>query len=329
MDTFKSFESELYAANAATFNEKAIRIFQFQYQNNPIYRQYCQFLKKDPSSVRTIYEIPYLPVGFFKSQHVKTGSWEAVKSFTSSATTGAIASQHLVKEEAFYLNNTVKNFEHFYGPLSDYHFIALLPSYLEREGSSLVAMADHFIKQSKSPHAGFYLYEVEQMISKVAQLRGGNRKVLLLGVTFALLDLAEKHPVDLDHCIIMETGGMKGRRPEITRSELHAILCDSFRVQSVHSEYGMTELFSQAYSSGNGLFQCPPWMRVVLRDPEDPLDYREGRLQGAINIIDLANIHSCAFIETQDLGRLHQSGYFEVLGRMDNSDIRGCNLLAG
>lgn len=329
MDTFKSFERELYSVDAATFNEKAIRLFQFQYQNNPIYAQYCQYIKKDIRTIKTIHEIPYLPVGFFKSCVVKTGSWEASKYFSSSGTTGSIASRHFVRDEGFYLDNTVRNFEFFYGPLTGYHIIALLPSYLEREGSSLVAMANHFIHLSKSPHSGFYLHEVEKMISKIEELRAGDRKVLLLGVTFALLDLAEKLPVNLSHCIVMETGGMKGKRPEITRGELHEILSRNLHLQTVHSEYGMTELFSQAYSTGNGLFRCPPWMQVVLRDPEDPFEHRQGRDQGAINIIDLANIHSCAFIETQDLGRRDQRGYFEVLGRMDNSDIRGCNLLAG
>ncbi len=247
--------------------------------------------------------------------------------FTSSGTTGAITSRHVVPSLSFYLENCKRNFEFFFGSLSDYHILALLPSYLEREGSSLIAMVNFFIQKSESAHGGFYLNNYETLLEKIDQLRRDNRKVLLLGVSFALLELAEKFEVDLSHCMIMETGGMKGRRREMTREELHDFLQRRFNVKTIFSEYGMTELMSQAYSLGKGVYRTPPWMKVVIRDINDPFARELPGKTGGLNIIDLANLHSCAFIETQDLSKMAQDGSFEVLGRFDNSDIRGCNLL--
>lgn len=248
--------------------------------------------------------------------------------FISSATSGGSVSRHSVFKPDFYLQTATAIFERFYGPVENYHFLALLPSYLERKGSSLIFMIDHFISQDNSGHSGFYLNNLKELTLKINELKNSKKKTLLWGVSFALLDLAEKLEVDLSHALVMETGGMKGRRKEWVREELHAYLCKRFHVAEIHSEYGMTELFSQAYSKGNGYFLCPPWMKIVVRDINDPFEVlREGKT-GAINVIDLANAHSCAFIETEDLGR-SQGANFEVLGRMDNSDIRGCNLLIG
>jgi phenylacetate-coenzyme A ligase PaaK-like adenylate-forming protein len=329
LETFKSFERDLYRVNADTFNAFSIRLFQFQALHNPVYREYLGYLGITPNTIEHYRDIPFLPISFFKSHKVQTGSWKDEGVFFSSGTTGAVPSRHLVMDKVFYLRNTVEIFARHFGPLSDFHVLALLPSYLEREGSSLIAMAENFIRLSGSPQSGFYLNNQNELISKLKTLHGGPRKVLLLGVTFALLDLAENFEIDLGHCMVMETGGMKGRRPEKTRQEVHEYLMGRLNLDKVYSEYGMTELFSQAYSAGNGLFQAPAWMKVILRDPEDPFEYSEATKQGAINIIDLANFHSCAFIETQDLGQLGKNGYFEVLGRMDNADIRGCNLLVG
>lgn len=329
MDTFKSFERELYQVDSGSFNAFCLRLFRFQATSNPVYKEYLGYLRVNPDAIRQYTEIPFLPIAFFKSREVQTGEWSAETLFTSSGTTGSIPSRHLVRDRGFYLQNTVRIFTDFFGELRNFHVIALLPSYLERQGSSLIAMADHFIKLSESPHSGFYLNNQRELVEKVLSLRHDGRKVLLLGVTFALLDLAEQFELDLSHCLVMETGGMKGRRVEKTRRDIHDYLAGRLNLDRVYSEYGMTELLSQAYSLGSGLFKGPPWFKVILRDPEDPFEVSDQRLQGAMNVIDLANFHSCAFIETQDLGRRDQNGYFEVLGRMDNADIRGCNLLVG
>lgn len=328
MDTYKSFESELYKVNNSTFNEFALELFRYQAVNNPLYKQYLQVLGHDYHDVTSIYQIPFLPITFFKSHTVKTGRWQEEKIFTSSGTTGN-QSQHLVQSLEFYLRNAERSFNHFFGDLSQYHFLALLPSYLEREGSSLIDMVEYFIKKTNSPYSGFYLHNHDDLIAKLEALRSSDRKVILLGVTFALLNLAEKAELDLSHCLVMETGGMKGRRKELTRAEVHEVLTSRFNVGEVYSEYGMTEMLSQAYSMGSGLFQTPPWVKVVFRDPEDPFEHAETRKNGAVNVIDLANLHTCAFIETQDQGKMDENGYFEVIGRIDNSDIRGCNLLVG
>lgn len=325
MQTFESFASDLYPPNDAAFHEIALRLFRFQAEHNPIYRQYLTYIGVAAREITEVHRIPFLPISLFKTQEVRTGDWKPEVIFTSSGTTGQAVSRHAIPSRHHYLQHSQRIFESFYGPLRDYHVLCLLPSYLERTGSSLVAMADHFIRESNSAESGFFLHDLERLSQKLVALEG-SRKVLLLGVTFALLDLAEDHPVDLSHCLVMETGGMKGRRPEITREELHAILKDALHVNMVHSEYGMTELLSQAYSPGEGVFRCPASMRVVLKEVNDPFSARN-LTSGLINVIDLANAHSCAFVETQDLGRWREGGHFEVLGRIDASDARGCNLL--
>jgi hypothetical protein len=238
-------------------------------------------------------------------------------------------SKHFIKDLALYRRSFSEGYRHFYGDPSQYCILALLPSYLERDGSSLVFMVDDLIRQSGHPDSGFYLHDIHALSEKLVRLAGSGDKVLLLGVSFGLLDLAETHPTKIKNTVVMETGGMKGRRREMVREELHSILKESFGVESIHSEYGMTELLSQAYSTGRGLFACPPWMRVLIRDSNDPLYITDGRRAGGINIIDLANVYSCSFLATQDLGKIHPGGMFEVLGRFDNSDVRGCNLLVG
>ena len=325
MDTFKSFNGDLYPLNDHAFEEIALRLFRHQAAYNGVYRQYLTYMGVSPDKVQSLTSIPFLPITLFKSREVVTGQWTPDVTFVSSGTTGDQVSKHHIPSLPAYLNHCQRIFETRFGSLTDFHVFCLLPTYLERTGSSLVAMASHFIKQSKSPESGFYLNDLEGLITQLENLKGG-RKVLLLGVSFALLDLAEQFEVDLRHCMIMETGGMKGKRPEITRMELHEILSKNLNVETVFSEYGMTELQSQVYSSGEGLFQCPASIRILLKEVSDPFEL-EKRSAGVINVIDLANNHTCAFVETQDLGRLHHDGHFEVLGRVDNSDVRGCNLM--
>jgi len=327
VETFKSFEDVLYQINGENLENIALKLFRFQWENNPVYKSYVTNLGR--GKLTSLDEILFLPISFFKTQEIKCGDWTPEVTFSSSGTTGVVSSRHDVKDLNFYLRNTEAIFGQFFGRLDEYHVLALLPSYLEREGSSLVMMADYFIRQSRSPHSGFYLNNYQELVSKLAELRNQTKKVILLGVTFALLELAEKYPMDLSHCLIMETGGMKGRRKEITREELHRFLSARFNVPLILSEYGMTELLSQAYSLGNGKFQTPSTMKILIRDINDPFQLQPPGKTGGINIIDLANIHTCAFIETEDIGKLNQDGSFEVLGRMDNSDIRGCNLLVG
>jgi len=327
LQTFKSFEGILYTVNEASFEDIALALFHLQASRNRIYGQFIDHLGVEPASVNKLSDIPFLPISFFKTHDIQSDVWTPDVVFTSSGTTGSITSSHQVHDKSFYLSNTERIFEKFFGPISDYHVLALLPSYLERKGSSLIAMADYFIRESKSPHSGFYLNNYEALAAKIRDLKGSSKKVFLLGVSFALLDVAEQFELDLSNGIVMETGGMKGRRAELTREELHAFLKQRFHVDSIHSEYGMTELLSQGYSFGNGIFNTPPWMKVLIRDMNDPFAAKEIGQTGGINVIDLANIYSCAFIETQDLGKVYQNGSFEVLGRIDNSDARGCNLL--
>ena len=326
MSTFKDFESELYSVTNQSFNETALSLFHFQAESNTIYKSFIQNLGLDPGQVQTVGDIPFLPISFFKNHAIKSGEWDAQTVFASSGTTGMTTSSHAIKDLEFYLSHAEKNFVRFFGPLSDYHFLALLPSYLERKNSSLVAMIDHFIKRSESPYSGFYLHNTMKLVEDIERLRSDPRKTILWGVTFALLDLAETHKPDLGHCLVFETGGMKGRRKELTRDELHHVLRTELGVANVYSEYGMTEMLSQAYSNG-GLFQCPPWLKVLGREVTDP--FQKGLLGEicGINVVDLANRHSIAFIETEDLGKVYPDGSFEVLGRFDNSDLRGCNLL--
>jgi phenylacetate-coenzyme A ligase PaaK-like adenylate-forming protein len=316
----------LSAVNDSNFEDIAIRLFRFQAENSPIYKSYLHNLHVNPAEVNQLTQIPFLPISFFKTQKIQTGLWTPETEFTSSGTTGAQTSRHLVADLSFYLEHAERTFERFYGSLQQYHILALLPAYLERTGSSLIAMIDHFIKRSDSEHSGFYLYNHKELVKKIEVLKSGSRKILVWGVSFALLDLAEQFEIDLSKAIVMETGGMKGRRQELTRQELHGFLNQRFNTHAIHSEYGMTELMSQAYSSGGGYYQMPPWMKVVIREINDPFNYLKNRT-GGINVVDLANFHSCAFIETQDLGKTLETGELEILGRIDNSDVRGCNLL--
>lgn len=332
MRNAKDFKDKLFNVNAQNFETQALNLFRWQAKHNAIYRKYISGLDKDIQTVNKLEEIPFLPITFFKNHRVVSQENQDERCtwtyFESSGTTGQQRSRHYVSDTSFYLQVCRHIFENEYGPLQDYHIFALLPSYLEREHASLVLMADHFIKESKSALSDFYLHDYEKLIQQLKDAQKSERKVLLLGVTFALLELAEQYQPNLQGVTVMETGGMKGRRKEMIREELHSMLCNGLNISSVHSEYGMTELMSQAYSGGNGIFTLPPWMRILVRDINDPflLDNKLG--YGGINIIDLANVDSCAFIETQDLGKYHHRDQtFEVLGRMDNTDTRGCNLM--
>jgi phenylacetate-coenzyme A ligase PaaK-like adenylate-forming protein len=310
----------------ARFDELALEIFRHQAENNPVYRDFLKGLRIDPASIHDTRSIPFLPIDLFKTHKIITGTEPAEIVFTSSGTTGVAQSKHYVTDVQLYIESFRKGFELFYGDIKDHTLLALLPSYLEREGSSLIYMAEDLIKQADAG-SGFYLHNKQELADKMETLQQENKKVMLLGVTYALLDLAEQHPGTFENCIIMETGGMKGKRKEMIREEVHSILCDAFKVSSIHSEYGMTELLSQAYSKGDGVFKCPPWMKILIRDTDDPLSFIGTGKTGGINVIDLANINSCSFIATQDLGKTYEDGSFEALGRFDNSDIRGCNLM--
>jgi len=320
------FLENIIRSNVSNFDELALNLFLFQYANNAIYAHFVKNigLKKDEI---TAAEIPFLPVEFFKTQSIRTTDFKPEIIFTSSGTTGLISGKHEVKDISIYRRSFSKTFELFYGNISEYCLLALLPSYLEREGSSLVFMTEELIKRSAHPDSGFYLHDLKKLAVTLDKLKKNKQKTILLGVTFALLDFAEQYPVEFPELIIMETGGMKGRRKEIVREEVHSILKKSFSVQNIHSEYGMTELLSQAYSKGEGKFKCPPWMKVVITDPNDPMKKISAGKTGVINVIDLANIYSCAFIKTADLGRINPDETFEVIGRLDNTDLRGCNLM--
>ena len=313
--------------NQSDFKTCALQVFRHQFKNNAIYRSFCDLLYIHSSDVKEVEEIPFLPIQFFKS-HAVLSSTQAVKeTFTSSGTTGSSVSKHMVTDLSWYTKSYTKGFEYFYGPIEEYTVLGLLPNYLERDGSSLIYMVDDFIKKSNKPASGFYLNNLTELSKTLIALDKKGEKVLLIGVTFALLDLIERQQFKLQNTIIMETGGMKGRRKEIIRNELHEILCAGFGVSKIHSEYGMTELLSQGYSSGDGVFDCPPWMKILARDTEDALTMVGTNKTGGLNVIDLANYNSCSFIATQDLGKVDNNGCFEVLGRFDHSDIRGCNLM--
>ena len=314
-------------SNSEEFQAKALEIFRYQYTHNEVYREFCELLNKYPSVVKSVEEIPFLPIEFFKTHKVVSANNPSEITFSSSGTTGQTTSKHYVTDLSIYETSFREGFSLYYGDIQDYAILALLPSYLEREGSSLIYMVEDLIKTSENPHSGFYLNDLDKLVEKLNLLEEQGQKTLLIGVSFALLDLAEKFPMALKHTVIMETGGMKGRRKEMIRAELHGILKKAFDVEKIHSEYGMTELLSQAYSTGNGIFECPPWMKILIRDPEDALSLLPGGKSGGINVIDLANINSCSFIATQDLGKDLGDGKTEILGRFDNSDIRGCNLL--
>jgi phenylacetate-coenzyme A ligase PaaK-like adenylate-forming protein len=323
------------------FEKAALKVYRFQYENNLVYREFCDFLKTDVQKVKSLEQIPFLPIQFFKSHKVVSNANPIQETFTSSGTTSPLApkggesheklapitSKHFVTDITLYEESYRKGFSEFYGNIEDYVVLALLPSYLEREGSSLIYMVEDLIKMTNNPESGFYLHNHDELIEKLTRLDKAGQNVILIGVTYALLDLIEKHPFQLQNTIIMETGGMKGMRKEMIREELHEQLCQGFGVTAIHSEYGMTELLSQAYSLGNGVFECPSWMQILVRDTEDALTYVAAGKTGGINVIDLANVNSCSFIATQDLGKKNPNNSFEVLGRFDNSDIRGCNLM--
>lgn len=325
--------NKIFDVTETGFENLALEVFLFQARHNPVYKSYIEVLQIDPLSVKKMAEIPFLPVSFFKSHEVLTTFFEPEVIFESSGTTDIIKSRHFLRDIFLYEQSFVNGFERFYGTAKDWCILGLLPSYLERNNSSLVYMVEKLIKLSGHPQSGFYLNEFEKLFSVLKELEKQNQKTLLIGVTFALLDFAEKYSLPLQQTIIMETGGMKGRREELVRNEVHKILKNAFHLSSIHSEYGMTELLSQAYSKGEGIFHCPPWMKVMVRDENDPLalgmSYFKSMayIAGAINIIDLANIYSCSFIATDDVGRIYADGSFEILGRIDNSDLRGCSLM--
>ena len=324
------WHDKVFSVTESGFRQLALDIFHFQYEANSIYRSYVNALGKTPSDVDEIEKIPFLPISFFKTDEIKTGKFNAEVIFKSSGTTQTINSQHHVKDVSIYTQSFTTAFKKIYGDLQEWCVLGLLPSYLEKGNSSLVYMVDDLIKQSRHPQSGFYLYDLEKLKETLISLERSNQKTLLIGVTYALLDFAEKSPMPLANTIIMETGGMKGRREELTRMEVHDQLKKAFGKTEIHSEYGMTELLSQAYAKKEGRFQCPPWMKMLVRDDEDPLSVQRstsGVVSGAINIIDLANIYSCSFIATDDVGKLYIDKSFEVLGRMDGSDLRGCSLL--
>lgn len=324
---------KIFSVNEATFQSVALDIFRFQYVNNPVYNAYATALGIQLSSVSSLFEIPFLPIRFFKTHPVKTTSFVPQLTFESSGTTGFNTSRHFVYDHRLYEESFTKGFERFYGPIKDWCVIGLLPSYLEREGSSLVYMVNDLVRKSGHKDSGFYLDEFENLNQVILKLEKQQQKTLLIGVTFALIDFAEKYAMPLKSTIIMETGGMKGRKKEMTREEVHDKLKNAFEVPFIHSEYGMTELLSQAYSTGDGNFICPPWMKILARDEDDPLSIQvpataqNKNSSGILNVIDLANVWSCSFIATDDIGKVFENGTFEVQGRVDNSDIRGCNLL--
>lgn len=320
-------ESIFSIKTESDFLKEAIRVFKFQAENCAVYSDFIKYLGVKPDDVSSLDEIPYLPVEFFKSHKVICGDNDPEIIFSSSGTTATIQSTHPVKDLKIYEESYRKGFDFFYGDVKNYAILALLPSYSEREGSSLIYMADDLIRMSENKNSGYFLYNHAELAATLEILKKSKKHTILLGVTYALLDFAESHMLDFPELIVMETGGMKGKRREMVRQELHQTLCEGFGVPSIHSEYGMTELLSQAYSKGAGIFHCPPWMKISIRDTNDPLQLLESKKTGGINIIDLANVHSCSFIATQDLGQVHADGSFEVLGRFDNSDIRGCNLL--
>ena len=341
--------------NDTEFNALALKIFFLQAEKNVVYKNFLKQLKIQPKSTSDIKDIHFLPIEFFKKHRIEDRRRKAEdgtqndglrhfvrrrqKLFLSSGTTGTNRSRHYVSDISLYEKSFTKCFELFYGNIEDYCLIGLLPSYMENKNSSLIYMTNHLIKKTKNKDSGFYLNNYEKLSKKLELLEGRKQKTILIGVSYALLDFAEKFPIKLKHTIIMETGGMKGRPRflsgsghgggEMIREELHHRLCNAFGIKNIYSEYGMTELLSQAYSGGKGIFHCPPWMKIIIRDTNDPFKIMENGLAGGINVIDLANINSCSFIATQDLGKLYSDGSFEVLGRFDNSDVRGCNLLVG
>lgn len=308
------------------FEKLAIAAFQFHAKKNPIYKEFLTYLNTDINSVNSINKIPFLPVEIFKSRKIIIDKLSTDIVFTSSGT-GGIQSKHYVHDTSIYIESFTNCFNHFYGKAEEYTILALLPSYLEREGSSLIYMAEKLIKQSKDKDSGFFLHNHDELLKILKQKEQENKKTLLLGVSYALLDLAEKTDFPLKNTIIMETGGMKGKRKELTKEELHTTLQNGFQCKTIHSEYGMTELLSQAYSTCDAIYNCPPWMKVVITEVHDPFTECSANTTGTINIIDLANIYSCPFLATSDLGKKVGKNSFKIIGRKNYSDIRGCNLM--
>ena len=319
--------SFLNIKTSENFNHLALKIFNYQFSNCKIYRSYCDLIKINPSDVKNYKQIPFLPISLFKTTKVKSFKGKSEKKFFSSSTSNDIPSKHYVKSLDHYSKSFMTCFNKFYGKESNYVILALLPSYLERKNSSLIYMVETLIKKSNKKDSGFYLYNYNKLIKTLKKLETTNQKTILIGVSFALINLIKYKKIKLKNTIVMETGGMKGRQKEISRKELHKLICNGFGIKEVHSEYGMTELLSQAYSTGNGIFKTPPWMKILIRSIDDPLESIGYEKAGGINIIDLANIDSCSFIATDDLGKKLKKGGFEILGRFDNSDLRGCNLL--
>ncbi len=313
--------------NETQFNHVCLDVFKLQYQTVSVYKDFVNALKIKPDSLRHYTQIPFLPISFFKTHQIIEDQAFADVIFSSSGTTGSLTSKHYVQDTKLYERSYLKAFELFYGDIESTCVLALLPSYLEREGSSLIYMVDDLIKRSKHPKSGFFLHNHAELNETLNLLKESNQKTILIGITYALLDFVENFQTDFPCLTVMETGGMKGQRKEMVREELHAVLTKGFGISKIHSEYGMTELLSQAYSKGDGIFACPPWMKVLIRDTNDPLSLLNHEKSGGINVIDLANMHSCSFIATQDLGKTKKNGEFEVLGRFDDSDIRGCNLM--
>lgn len=322
-----NIQEKIFSINNQNFEDLVFEIFNIQYNQNPVYKEFVDYLKLIPSKIQNIQSIPFLPIEFFKTHEVKTGNWKPEHIFRSSGTTAQITSQHFIKDLQLYEDSFVNGFEYFFGNTNQYQFVGLLPSYLERNDASLVYMVDGLMKKSGQKAKYFYLYDFENCAATLEWLKENGKTIFLTGVTFALLDFIEKHKIDLKNHIVLETGGMKGKRKEIIRADLHQQLKASFNTNTIHGEYGMTELLSQAYSKGDGIFECPPWMKILIRDPLDPFDVTFDSSKGAINVIDLCNVHSCSFIATQDLGQLYDNGTFEVTGRMDNAALRGCNLM--
>ncbi|GGE36907.1 LuxE/PaaK family acyltransferase [Psychroflexus planctonicus] len=315
-----------FSLSPKNFTEEALRLFAFQYENNLVYQQFCKLLNKNPTNINELEAIPFLPIEFFKTHTILSDSSSIEAIFTSSGTTGDQTSKHHVTDLSIYENSYLKAFHQFYGDVEDYLVLGLLPSYLERNGSSLIYMVNHFIKKSKYAESGFFLDDFE-LLKNTIEKYDGKRNILLIGVSFALLDFSEQFQFQLKSTIIMETGGMKGRRKEMIREELHEQLKSGFGVEHIHSEYGMTELLSQAYSKGNGIFNCPSSMKILIRNTDNPLEILQQNQTGGINVIDLANVNSIAFIATQDLGKEIGNNQYQILGRFDHSDVRGCNLM--
>jgi hypothetical protein len=330
---YDNIKSQIFNVDENNFEALSIELFRYQYANNAIYRKYCDLTIRDIESIKHLHEIPFLPIQFFKTQQITTGTFEAEAIFESSGTTGTINSKHYVKDLNWYTKSFLNGFDLFYGNIEAYCILGLLPSYLERKNASLVYMVNELINKSKNELSGFHLYDHKKLHDIIKSNEENKQKTLLIGVSYALLDFAENFPMKLNNTIVMETGGMKGKREEMTKQALHQALKDQFEAAEIHSEYGMTELLSQAYSFGKGIFNSPPWMKIVLRSEDNPLQtfpnvLKENKTQrGVVNVIDLANIDSCSFIATEDTGINYSDGTFEITGRLNNSDIRGCGLM--